>query len=140
MSQAPSPAHNEGLSKFAYQPFACACTADGFESVSVHVEGELDRANVPEFQRALHGAQSETRTVSLDLEELAFIDCSGLKEVLDADLFARLTGRTLLLVRGSGQVDRVMALTGLLERLEVVESDGETPRPFAADPIRVRAS
>lgn len=140
MSQVAPLPHDEGPAKFAFQPFACACTADGFESVSVHVEGELDRANVPAFKRALHGAQSETKTVSLDLEELAFIDCSGLKEVLDADVFARLTGRTLLLVRGSGQVDRVMALTGLLERLDVVESRGERPRPFAVDAFRVRAS
>lgn len=139
MFQGSSPAHSEGHSKSAVPPFACACRADGFESVSIHVEGELDLANVAEFKRALHGAQSETRTVSLDLEELAFIDCSGLKEVLDADVFARATGRTLLLVRGSGQVDRVMALTGLLERLEVVESPGETPPPFAADSFRVRA-
>lgn len=75
---------------------------------------------MPAFKRVLRGAQSEAETVSLDLQELAFIDCSALKEVLDADAFADRTGRTLTLVRGSGQVDRVMVLTGVLERMEVV--------------------
>lgn len=121
MSQAPSLPRSEVPSKFAVPPFVCACKADGVGSVCLHLEGELDLANVPAFKSALQGAQSEARTVSLDLQELALIDCSALKEVLDADAFARQRGRTLSLVRGSGQVDRVMALTGLLERIEVVE-------------------
>lgn len=121
MSQVSSFPSSEFPSKFAVPPFVCACKADGVGSVCLHVEGELDRANVPAFKRVLQGAQSEAETVSLDLRELAFIDCSALKEVLDADAFARQTGRTLILVRASGQVDRVMAMTGVLERMEVVE-------------------
>ncbi|HET9154970.1 MAG TPA: STAS domain-containing protein [Solirubrobacterales bacterium] len=104
----------------AVAPFACSCDIDGVGSACLHVEGELDLANVPTFKRVLRGAQSETETVSLDLRELAFIDCSALKEILDADAFAHRMERTLTLVRGSGQVDRVMALTGVLERMEVV--------------------
>ena len=106
--------------ELAVPPFACSCDIDGVGSACLHVEGELDLANVPTFKRVLRGAQSEAETVSLDLQELAFIDCSALKEVLDADAFAHRMGRTLTLVRGSGQVDRVMALTGVLERMEVV--------------------
>lgn len=121
MPQVSSPPRSGVPAKSAVPPFVCACREDGFESVCIHLEGELDRANVPAFERALQGAQSEAKTVSLDLQELAFIDCSALKKVLDADLFARQTGRSLSLVRGSGQVDRVMALTGFLERMEVVE-------------------
>lgn len=121
MLQASSSPRSEVPSKFAVPPFVCACKADGSGSICLHVEGELDRANVPAFKRALQGAQSEAGTVSLDLQELTFIDCSALKEVLDADALARQRGRTLLLVRGAGQVDRVMALTGFLELMEVVE-------------------
>jgi anti-anti-sigma factor len=120
MSQVSSLPSSEVPSEFAVPPFVCACKADGFGSVCLHLEGELDLANVPAFKRVLHGAQSEAEAVSLDLQELAFIDCSALKEVLDADAFARRTGRTLTLVRASGQVDRVMALTGVLERLHWV--------------------
>lgn len=73
------------------------------------------------FKRVLQGAQSEAEVVALDLRELAFIDCAALKELLDADAFARRTGRTLALVRGSGQVDRMMVMTGALEWMKVVE-------------------
>jgi anti-anti-sigma factor len=121
MSQTSSLPRSEVLSKPAVPPFVCACKADRFGSVCLHLEGELDLANVPAFKHALQRAQSEAEIVSLDLQELAFIDCSALKEVLDADALARQTGRTLILVRGAGQVDRVMALTGLLEQMEVRE-------------------
>lgn len=120
MSQVSAFPSSKVPSEFAVAPFACICKTEGAGSVRLQVKGELDRANVPEFKRVLHGAQSEAETVSLDLRELALIDCSALKEVLDADAFARQTGRKLTLVRASGQVDKVMALTGVLERLDVV--------------------
>ena len=121
MSQASSSSTSEARIEFAPLPFVCDCMHDGFGSVRIHVEGELDLANVPQFRRVLRGAQSEAKIVSLDLQELSFIDCRGLAEILDADAFARREGSKLILVRGSGQVDRVMALTGVLEGLEVVD-------------------
>lgn len=121
MSQVSASPSSKAPSQFAVPPFACGYEADGVGSVCVRVEGELDLATVPVFKRALEEAQDKAKTVALDLRALAFIDCSALKEVLDADAFARHTGRTLTLVRGSGQVDRVMALTGVLEQMRVVE-------------------
>jgi len=113
----PAP-RSEAHPEFVPPPFACDYKADGFGSVRVHVEGELDLANMPEFRQVLRGAQSEAKIVSLDLRELSFIDCCALAEILEADAFARRTGNKLILVRGSGQVHRVMALTGVLERMK----------------------
>lgn len=121
MSQASSVPSSGAPAEFAVPPFACAYQMDDVGFVSLHVEGELDLANLPAFRRVLQGAQSEAETVSLNLRDLAFIDCSALKEVLDADAAARRMGHTLTLVRASGQVDRVMNLTGALERIEVVD-------------------
>jgi anti-anti-sigma factor len=121
MSQTSPDPNSEARAKFVPPPFLCECKADGFGSVRIHLEGELDLANVSEFGRELQAAQSEAKTVSLDLQELALVDCSALKEILEADASARLTGGKLILVRGSGQVDRVLALTGVLERIEVVD-------------------
>jgi hypothetical protein len=42
----------------------------------------------------------------------------------DADAFARRLERSLIWVRGSGQGDRVLKLTGLLERLEIIDLSG----------------
>ena len=58
-------------------------------------------------------------TVSIDLQDLEFIDCAGLGAIVDAG--ERRDGSRLILVRGSGQVDRVLRLTGLRERLEAVD-------------------
>ena len=121
MSQTSPVLSSEAHPKFALPSFVCDCKADGFGSVRIHVEGELDLANAPEFRRALRAAQSEAKIVSLDLQELSFIDCSALNEILEADALARRTGSKLILVRGSGQVDRVLALTGVLEWMEVVD-------------------
>ena len=108
-------------SKFAPPPFACDRKADGFGSVRIHVEGELDLVNAPEFGRVLRAAQSEAKIVSIDLQRLSFIDCGALNEIFEADALARQTGGKLILVRGSGQVDRVLTLTGVLESMEVVD-------------------
>lgn len=121
MSQVSPVPHRETRPEFAPPPFACDYKADGFGSVRVHVEGELDLATVPEFRLALRGAQSGAKIVSLDLQGLSFIDCCALAVILEADAFARRTESKLILVRGSGQVDRVMTLTGVLERMEVVD-------------------
>lgn len=121
MSQISLALSSEARSKFAPPSFACNYKADGFGSVRVHLEGELDLARAPEFRRVLRRALSEAGIVSLDLQGLSFIDCSALNEVLQADALARRTGTRLILVRGSGQVDRVLSLTGVLGCMEVVD-------------------
>lgn len=121
MSQVSASPSSKAPFQFAVPPFVCGCESDGVDSVRIRVEGELDLANAPAFKRVLEEAQTKAKAASLDLRELDFIDCSALKEVLDADAFARQTGRTLTLMRGSGQVDRMMVLTGVLEQMRVVE-------------------
>src|ERR1700679_3553704 len=92
-------------------PFVCTWKPNGFGSAWVQLAGELDFATLPAFERTLRDAQRSAGTVSIDLQALAFIDCSGLKAILDADAAARRAGNRLVLLRGSGQVDRVLALT-----------------------------
>lgn len=103
-------------------PFACSWKRDGFSSAWLHLRGELDLSTLPLFMRALGGAQANASIVSVDLQELAFIDCSALKVIVDANALAQSVGNRLTLVRGSGQVDRILRQTGLLEQVEVVAS------------------
>ncbi|MET0558173.1 MAG: STAS domain-containing protein [Solirubrobacterales bacterium] len=135
MSQVSSFADGEAPSELVLEPFACSSEADGAGAVRLYLSGELDFATLFEFRQALRAAQSNATIVELDLRSLTFIDCSALQAILDADAIAQRTGGRLVLVRGTGQVDRVMALTGLLARIEVSEDSA----PFAARSLRVPA-
>jgi anti-anti-sigma factor len=83
------------------------------------LKGELDLATVDRFRAVLQEAQLNSSTASIDLRGLSFIDCSALQAIVDADAIARLEGNRLVLVRGSGQVDRVLELIGLFERMQL---------------------
>jgi anti-anti-sigma factor len=45
------------------------------------------------------------------------MDCSGIRVLVEADRRSRADGERIRLVRGGGQVDRVMRLTGVDEIL-----------------------
>jgi anti-anti-sigma factor len=79
------------------------------------LDAELDRlADVPELG-----------TVVLDLRRLEFMDSSGLRLVVMADMRAREAGRRFVLVRGNETVHRVFEITRMSERLEFVDDPEE---------------
>lgn len=87
----------------------------------VAVTGELDVASAPGLEREL--AKLETVTlVVVDLRGLTFIDSTGLGVLVRAHQLAQQQGRRLGLVRGDGQVNRLLSLTGLDEELLVGDS------------------
>ena len=93
--------------------------------------GEFDLAGVAAFERELARDQSEREdTLVLDLRGLTFIDSSGLRAVVMADDRARAEGKRCLLVRGSQRISRVFDLTGVSDRLELVDELPDAgPRP-----------
>lgn len=103
-------------------PFACTCESDGRGSVCLHLVGELDFATCPLFERALQEAQDDASSVSIDLQELSFIDCAGLAVIVHAATRVAAVERRLILVGATGQVERLLDLTGPLRAVEVVKS------------------
>ncbi|HEX5376232.1 MAG TPA: STAS domain-containing protein [Solirubrobacterales bacterium] len=101
-------------------PFACACKPDGWGSVCLHLVGELDIATCPLFEQALKEAQGNASAVSIDLQELSFIDCAGLAAIVTAARRAAALETRLILVGATGQVERLLDLTGPLRAVEVV--------------------
>jgi anti-anti-sigma factor len=69
----------------------------------------------------------QARLVALDLRDVAFMDCSGVYVIVDATLHAWRTGRRLFLLRGSPNIDRVFALTGSTDELELADVDPREP-------------
>ena len=57
----------------------------------------------------------------IDLSDLEFVDSSGIRVLVNAHQHALETGRRFGLVNGNGQVAELLELTGLLDRLTVVD-------------------
>ncbi len=87
----------------------------------MYVAGELDIATTPQFDRVLRESQCRTRLVVLDLRELAFMDSSGVRAIVNASIRAREVGRQLVVLPGPPNVDRMFALTGSADDVEIGE-------------------
>ena len=116
-SAGPAPPQSAGPA----QHFECHIESGGRAAAWVRAHGELDLASAPELSQTLADALGVMRLVVLDLRPLKFIDSTGIHVIIDADSQARASGRRLVLVRGAGQVDRVLELLGLTDRLEIID-------------------
>lgn len=79
-------------------------------------------AGIDRFERSLSADQtSQVATFVLDMRELTFIDSSGLRAVVMADQRVRAEGGRLIVVRGPARVNEVLEVTGVAQRIEVVD-------------------
>jgi anti-sigma B factor antagonist len=87
------------------------------------VGGELDLATSPALKEEIDNAlRSDAETVILDLRELEFMDSTGLSVLVRAHHAAEESQRRLYLVRGPSQVQRLLTLTGVEDRLAVLDT------------------
>jgi anti-anti-sigma factor len=86
--------------------------------------GELDisGATVLETELERLTEDPELAAVVLDMRGLEFMDSSGLRLVVLADMRAREAGRRFSLVRGDETVHRVFEITRMSDRLDFVDS------------------
>jgi anti-sigma B factor antagonist len=91
--------------------------------------GELDLSGAAVLEGELErlAAEPELGTVVLDLRGLEFMDSSGLRLVVLADMRAREAGRRFALIRGDDTVHRVFEITRMAERLEFVDAPEDAP-------------
>jgi anti-anti-sigma factor len=68
------------------------------------------------------GQLNAVATVIVDLRGLTFIDSTGLGVLVRAHQVAKEHQRRFGLVRGNGQVDRLLSLTGLDQELLMADS------------------
>jgi anti-sigma B factor antagonist len=91
-------------------------------AVLVSLFGELDMSEVDSVREVLERAQAQTsRILVVDLRGLEFMDSSGIRLMVEADMRAKEEGRSLLLVRGSDAVHRVFTIALLDRRLEFID-------------------
>ena len=89
--------------------------------------GELDLSGAALLESELErlAEEPDVATVVLDLRGLEFMDSSGLRLVVLADMQARESGRRFVLVRGTDTVHRVFEITRMSERLDFVAEPEE---------------
>jgi anti-sigma B factor antagonist len=92
---------------------------DGTTRVSL--AGELDIASTEGLDQELETLENDASVIVLDLREVEFIDSTGVRTLIAADERARSNGRRLVIVRGSNAVDRLLSVTQLDRRLEIVD-------------------
>jgi anti-anti-sigma factor len=93
-------------------------------SVVLALFGELDIASSAELETELE-RNREHELLIVDLRELNFIDSTGLGVLVKAHQQAQEGGRRFALVRGPGQVQRLLGLTGLADQLPVADTREE---------------
>jgi anti-sigma B factor antagonist len=92
----------------------------------VSVKGELDLASSPALEEELARiAASKVEVVIVDLRELDFMDSTGLSVLVRAHQRACDSGQRFALIKGPQQVQRLLTLTGVAEKLTVADSPEE---------------
>jgi anti-sigma B factor antagonist len=104
--------------------------------VVVALRGEIDKTHAAWLARALSAAAAPGSRVIVDLEGLAFIDCSGLSAMVSAWKQARQAGGELRLAAPQQLVLHLLSLTDLTGLLPVFASvdqaangNGRPPAP-----------
>ena len=81
---------------------------------TIRLSGELDLGNSEQLDAALLDAEASDATrILLDVDELRFIDSTGLRVILRATRRAERTGDRLRVTRGKGYVADMFRLTAL---------------------------
>jgi anti-sigma B factor antagonist len=90
------------------------------------LSGELDLASSPALEQELDRAlEAGTNQLIVDLRELEFMDSTGLSVLVKAHQRVEEAGARFGVVKGSAQVQRLLSLTGVADRITVADSPEE---------------
>jgi anti-anti-sigma factor len=102
------------------KPFAIRIEQPG-ETAHIVFEGELDIATSPGAEAELKRVEADGASlIVLDLRGLTFMDSTGLRLLVAADARARDAGHRLAIVKGPEAVHRVLEITGLDAKLDLI--------------------
>ncbi len=94
------------------------------EAGSAHVvklRGDLDLGSAGDLRERLNGVALDGKPeIVVDLRDLAFLDSSGLRELIVASRSAATIGRRFALIAGRDEIQRVFKISGTAERFEWV--------------------
>jgi anti-sigma B factor antagonist len=110
--------------------------------VLVTAAGEIDISTVPRLRRVLRAVTAGGRRVDVDLDQVSFIDATGLGALAGAAGRAAAAGGSLQVTAAPPRIRRLLAITGLDRHLLTVGAGTETvgdrgpalPRPEPSRP------
>lgn len=123
------------------QDFSIAWAVIGLDASQARAAGEVDLATAPLLVKTLRTALDKTRLVLLDLQEISFMDASGLHVLVDVTRDARRAGRRLVVSRAAPCVRDLLMLTDterLLDVLAVPSAVASVSAPPPANPVNAR--
>lgn len=81
---------------------------------TIALRGEMDLSNAGEVERELrHAEATDVRTIMVDLSELTFMDSTGIRLLIAADVRSRADSCRLSLMRPPAAVARVLCIAGV---------------------------
>ena len=87
--------------------------------------GDLDIASEAQAVTDLNAAMDGCDVLVADLRDLAFLDSTGVRVLIAADLRAKERGTRFGVVRGGGMVARLLEVTRIGQRIPVVDDPRE---------------
>ena len=91
----------------------------------VVLTGDLDIASEADATAAFSAAIGDGGVLVADLRELAFLDSTGVRVLLTADLQAKERGVRFGVARSDGMVRRLLEVTRIEQRFPVVDDPAE---------------
>jgi anti-sigma B factor antagonist len=102
---------------------------------TIHIGGEIDLATCPQLQAVVVDLVDRgCHQLIVDLERVSFLDCAGIRVLVDARRRVQVHGGSLKLARPRPFVQRVLALTGMTTVLPIDPSFGEATTPTTWPP------
>jgi len=91
------------------------------DRVILALAGELDMASVEQLRAAIERETTNDKAMLvLDLQQLQFIDSTGLRAILTTLERCREHGREFAITPGSPQVQRLLSVAGVAEHLPTI--------------------
>jgi anti-anti-sigma factor len=99
----------------------------------VELVGELDLATASQLHARLEELESEKpELLVLDLRRLAFMDSTGLREVVEAARRARAGDRKVVVVKSHGPIESILGVTRVDEMTETIDDPAAVGFPDSA--------
>jgi anti-anti-sigma factor len=93
-------------------------------TITVALRGEIDIANASELRTCLTGCVADgCADIVLDMQDLTFIDASGLSVLASVTQLAESRGGRLTLQNSPPIVNKVLAISGLAGLIHVTDPD-----------------